>query len=210
MTAFRTTILVTVAYLACASWAVAHQPAALIADASKKQAQQPATQNEPITKTNVVKMNATIVRFDTIDPAKRTVTLRDDKTGTEEQFAIGPEMQRFNELKVGQRVAITYYESVVLQVLKPGQQGLGTGVEAGVARGTGALPAGAIATQQRTTVTVKSVDPAVPSVTVTTEDGRTVTRKIADKKILESVKPGDRVDIMYTQALIASVEPNPN
>jgi hypothetical protein len=195
MTAFRTTILATVAYLACASWAVA---------------QQPTTQNEPITKTNVMKMNATIVAFNTIDPAKRTVTLRDDKTGNEEQFAIGPEMQRFNELKVGQKVAITYYESLVLQVLKPGQQGLGTGLEAGAVRGTGALPAGALATQQRTTVTVKSVDPTVPSVTVTTEDGRTVTRKIADKKILDSVKAGDRVDIMYTQALIASVEPNPN
>jgi len=195
MTAYRTTILATAAFLACASWAVAQQPAA---------------QNEPITKTNVMKMNATIVAFNAIDPAKRTVTLRDDKTGNEEEFAIGPGMQRFNELKVGQKVAITYYESLVLQVLKPGEQGLATGTDAAVLRGAGALPAGAIATQQRTTVTVQSVDPSVPSVTFTTQDGRTVTRKIADKKILESVKAGDRVDVLYTQALITAVEPNPN
>jgi TRAP-type mannitol/chloroaromatic compound transport system permease large subunit len=188
---------------------VAKQPATPIADAAKKQAQQPTTPNEPITKTNVMKMNATIVAFNAIDPAKRTVTLRDDK-GNEEEFAIGPGMQRFNELKVGQRVAITYYESLVLQVLKPGEQGLATGTEAAAVRGAGALPAGAIATQQRTTVTVQSVDPAVPSVTFTTQDGRTVTRKIADKKILESVKAGDRVDVLYTQALITAVEPNPN
>ena len=46
----------------------------------------------------------------------------------------------------------------------------------------------------------------MPSVTVTTVDGRTVTRKIEDKKNLEGVKVGDRLDITYTQAVMASAE----
>jgi hypothetical protein len=58
----------------------------------------------------------------------------------------------------------------------------------------------------KTTVTVKAIDPQLPSITVTTQDGRSVTRKIEDKKNLEGVKVGDRIDITYTQALIANLE----
>ena len=54
---------------------------------------------------------------------------------------------------------------------------------------------------------VKSVDPAVPSITVTTGDGQTVTAQVADKANLEGVAPGDRIDITYTEAVLASVEP---
>src|SRR5262249_61742698 len=96
-----------------------------------------------------------------IDSTKRTVTLRDDM-GNEDEFAVSPNMQRFNELKVGQKVDITYYESLVLQVLQPGQQGLGNSSEAALNRAKGALPAGTLATQERRTVTVKEVDPSVP------------------------------------------------
>lgn len=201
MTAQRTTIL-TAALLTCATWAFAQQkPATPITDAAKGQAQQ-TTQGEPLTKTNMMKINATI---QAIDSTRRTVTLRDDM-GNEDEFAVSPDMQRFNELMVGQKVQITYYESVVLNVLKPGQQGLGNSSEAALVRGKGDLPAATLANQERRTVTVKAVDPSVPSVTVTTEDGRTVTRKIEDKKLLESVKPGDKIDITFTRALITSVQ----
>src|SRR5215510_8856792 len=164
MTAQRSTILMTAACVAWATWAVAQQqPAPAPA--------QPAAQ-APITKVNMLKMNATITG---IDSTKRIVTLRDDM-GNEDEFAVSPDMQRFNELMVGQKVAITYYESLVLNVLKPGQQGLGNSSEAALNRAKGALPAGTLATQDKRTVTVKAIDPSVPSVTVTTEDGRTVTR----------------------------------
>ena len=68
-------------------------------------------------------------------------------------------------------------------------------------------PGGAVGTQQTTAVTVKAVDMNVPSITVVTADGRTLTRKIADKKNLDGVKPGDKIDITYTQALVVAAEP---
>jgi len=46
----------------------------------------------------------------------------------------------------------------------------------------------------------------VPSITVTTDDGRTVSRKVEDKKNIEGVKAGDKIDITYTQALLTSIE----
>ena len=56
------------------------------------------------------------------------------------------------------------------------------------------------------TVTVKSIDVAVPSITVTTPDGRTITRKVEDKKNLTGVAPGDSIEITYTRALLTSIE----
>jgi hypothetical protein len=55
-------------------------------------------------------------------------------------------------------------------------------------------------------VTVKAIDPAVPSISVTTADGREVTRKIENKKYLEGLKPGDKIDIVFTRALVTEVQ----
>ena len=68
-------------------------------------------------------------------------------------------------------------------------------------------PGAPLGAQQTTTVTVKAVDMNVPSITVVTADGRTLTRKIAEKKNLEGVKAGDQIDITYTQAVVVSAEP---
>ena len=165
----------------------------------------PAFGQEPITKSKSISATATIQAIDT---TKRTITLRDE-SGTEDIYAVGPEVKRFNELKVGDQIKMTYYESMVLQVHKPGEASgtVGTATDAAISRSKGALPGATIAMQDKMTVTIKAIDPAVPSVTVTTSDGRTVTRKIEDKKLLENLKPGEVVDITYTRALLTHVEP---
>src|SRR5262249_28307136 len=131
--------------------------------------------------------------------------LRNEK-GEEDTFVAGPDVKRFDELKVGDKVKFTYYESLVLQLRKPGEPSDAAADDAAFTRAKAGLPAAAVARQQKTTVTVKAIDPAVPSITVTTADGRTVTRKIEDKKNLEGVKVGDRIDITYTEAIATSVE----
>jgi Cu/Ag efflux protein CusF len=155
----------------------------------------------PITKAKSVSATATI---QAIDSTARTVTLRDE-SGKEDTYAVGPQVKRFNELKVGDKVKMTYYESLVLQVRKSGAGG-GATLDAAKTAGTGAAPAGTLAVQDKMTVTVKAIDPALPSITVTTPDGRTVTRKVEDKKNLEGVNVGDLIDITYTRALLTSVE----
>ena len=113
---------------------------------------------------------------------------------------------RFSELKVGDTVKATYYESLVFLVRKPGEKSDPAMDDAALNRAKSELPAGLFAAQQKGTVTVKSVDHNVPSITVTTEDGRVVTRKVEEKKNLDNVNPGDRIDITYTQALLINVE----
>jgi len=140
-----------------------------------------------------------------IDSTTRAVTLRNER-GEEDTFVVGPAVKRFDQLKVGDKIKVTYYESIVFQLRKPG---VTTNDAADVVAGGRAknVPAGAIASRQTRTVTVKAVDPAVPSITVVTQDNRTVTRKIENKKNLDGVKPGDRIDITYTEALVVNAEP---
>ena len=158
---------------------------------------------EPITKTQSVSASATIQAIDTTG---RVITLRDEK-GNEESYTVGPGVKRFNELKVGDKVKFTYSESLVMGVRKPGDSaGAGASGNAAVTRGKGDLPGATVAVQEKASVTVKSIDPGVPSITVTTADGRTVTRKIENKKYLEGVKPGDTIDITYTRAIVTDVE----
>jgi hypothetical protein len=139
-----------------------------------------------------------------IDSTTRRITFR-NTDGSEDTVTAGPEVQRFNELKVGDKVTFTYYESTVYQLRKGGTDKMAT--EAGALMPGGRkLPGGTMARQTVQTVTVKSVDMSVPSITVTTSDGRTVTRKVEKKSNLEGVKPGDKIDITYTEALLTSVD----
>ena len=97
-------------------------------------------------------------------------------------------------------------DSTVLQIRKAGGMPGPTGTSGAVTSGTGALPSGTMGVQEKMTVTVKSIDPSMPSITVTTPDGRTVTRKVEDKKNLEGVNVGDMIDVTYTRAVLLSID----
>jgi len=169
------------------------------------QAQAPApAQDKTVTKQNEATATFTIKA---IDQATRSVTLR-QANGDEDTFTAGPEVTRFNQLKVGDTIKATYHESLVFQVRKPGAPAAAptTAVAGGRLKDQ---PGGAIGAQQTMSVMVKAVDMKVPSITIVTPDNRTLTRKIADAKNLEGVNPGDRIDITYTQALLVAAEPTP-
>ncbi len=152
---------------------------------------------EPVTAT---------VTIQAIDKANRLVTLKDE-SGAEDIMQVGPAMKRFDELKVGDKVRVSYYESLVFQVRKPGDPAKAPGDTAKMTPGTGASPSGTMARQQTTSVEVMAIDQKLPSITVKTADGRTVTRKVDNPKNIEGVKVGDKIDITYTQAALVSVEP---
>jgi hypothetical protein len=158
-------------------------------------------QAKPIVKTETVTKTVTI---EAIERSHRMITFKDDQ-GVMDTVQAGPAITRFDELKVGDKVTFRYYESIVYQLKKEGASGADKG-EVALSHGTGQAPGGTLAQQITVTVTVVSVDPNVPSITVKTQSGDVVTRKIEDKKNLEGVAPGDRIVITYTQALLAAVE----
>jgi len=139
-----------------------------------------------------------------IDAASRLVTLKFDD-GTVDTVVAGPEVRRFNELKVGDKVTFRYHESAVLQLHKAGEPAPPSSAKEGMERSTGPKPGATMAQQVTATVTVEAIDPALPSITVKTEDGKSVTLHVENKSNLEGVTVGDRIEITYTRALMISV-----
>lgn len=153
----------------------------------------------PPSVTRTISVSATITA---IDHKTRSVTLKAD-SGEVETFTAGPDVTRFDQLKVGDTIKATYSESLVVELRKSAATGAAAAVTAGRLKD---VPGGHIGAVQTATVTVKAVDMNAPSITVAAADGRTMTRKIADKKNLEGIKPGDLLDITYTQSLLVSAE----
>ena len=58
--------------------------------------------------------------IEAINSSTRVVTLK-DKDGNLEELFCGPEVQRFDALKVGDKVTFRYHESVVSSLRRPGQ-----------------------------------------------------------------------------------------
>jgi Cu/Ag efflux protein CusF len=155
----------------------------------------------PVSKAEMLKATATIQQ---IDQTNRLITIR-TPDGLEDIVWAGPEVKRFDELKVGDKVSMAYYESRVYRLRKPGDPPLSAGGSA-VTPAKSALPGATVSKQTTATVTVKSVDQNVGTITVTTKDGRVISRKVDDKSNLTGVKAGDQIDIIYTEALLVSVE----
>lgn len=158
---------------------------------------------KPVSATDAVSLTA---KIEAIDQTSRMITLK-GKGGDMETIYAGPEVKRFDELKVGDTVTFTYYESVAYQIHKPGEAGSAPATgDPKVTRGTGPKPSGTLAQQMNATVTIKAIDAKVPAVTVTTADGRTLSFKVDNKKSLDGLKANDKVEITYTQAFMVSVK----
>ena len=160
-------------------------------------AQKPASQTEAIEVT---------AKIEAIDHSARLVTLK-SQDGVSETVHAGPEVKRFDELKVGDTVTFRYYESIAYVIRKPGDPS-SMPVEKGpaVVRSKGERPGATVAQQKTATVTVQTIDPKVPSITVVTEGGRRASFRVQDPKNLEGVKVGDKVEVTYTEALLISVK----
>ena len=140
-----------------------------------------------------------------IDATSRLVTLKYDDGMVETVYA-GPEVKRFAELKVGDKVNFRYHESVVYAIQKPGEKPPAPETM-GMTRSEGPSPGGTLARQLTTTVTITAIDAKVPSVAFTTEDGRKMSVKVENPKNIVGLKVGDKVQVTYTQAFAISVEP---
>ena len=162
----------------------------------------PAAAQKPVSIADVVSATFTI---EAIDHSSRVVTLK-KSDGTTEDIYCGPDVQRFDALKVGDKVTFRYHESMVSMIQRPGATPKAA-VSSAVTRTPGTKPGGTIAQQTTVVVTLEAIDEKVGSITIRTDDGRRLSTKVADPKNLAGYKVGDKVEVTYTQALAISVEP---
>ena len=90
-------------------------------------------------KTINAEMKTATAVIEAIEASTRTVTLK-KPDGTFVSIIAGPEIKRFDELKLGDKVTAKYYENVVVRLKKPGEADANTGADGHDRFGTG--PAG--------------------------------------------------------------------
>lgn len=162
-----------------------------------------ATAAQPkVVKERMAVMTATV---QAIDLKTRIVTLKGPK-GEVRDIKVGEEAVNLPQVKVGDLVTVKYYESLAIEVIKPGTVS-GAGQQSAIVRAKpGEMPGGMAARQSTVTATVTAIDKKKGTITLKGPEGKTVVAKAEDPKNLEKVKVGDELMITYTEALAISVE----
>jgi hypothetical protein len=159
----------------------------------------------PFVKESLQQMTATV---DAISMDTREVTLRgnDGKTQT---IKVGPEATNLGQVKVGDKVTVSYYESFTAQMRLHDKPNEGFQTAAGAIKAApGERPGGAAAQSVSSTVTIDAIDLPGSKVTVHRPDGVVSTLPIRTdegRKFVSTLKKGDVVDVMYTEALAVDV-----
>jgi len=140
-----------------------------------------------------------------VEASTRTLTLK-KADGSYLTTVAGPDVTRFSEVKIGDTVNVRYYENVIVRVKKPGEPDTDTKAMA-TTGSEQAMPGGTKAKQRTITATITAIDPNVPSVTFTGPNGWKYSSKVQDTEALSKVKVGDKVDFVWTEAMMVSLEP---
>ena len=201
----RTTRLIPCLAAGCALLAVSGLPL-------PAQAQSGAAVQQSAPGTTVVRGIEARATVETVDQASRHVLLRAND-GTMLAVTAGPEVRNLAQVKAGDQVVVQYAEAVAARLARPDQGGSSAPID--VQRSTarsapGASPGAAAADQVRTTIQVEAVDRANNILTFIGPTGAVRRVAVHDpdaQRFLQTLRPGDRVDIEYTEALAVSVQP---
>ncbi|HEY1251461.1 MAG TPA: hypothetical protein VGH97_09745 [Thermoanaerobaculia bacterium] len=165
-----------------------------------------AAQDAAPKKTGVAAQKASITATVTkIDSANRVLTLK-GPNGKTVDVEVSTAIKRFPEIKVGDQLNVDYTETLLVSVARAdASAALGTSVEQKLEPKPGEKPAGLATRTIKATVGVDSIDTARSEMTVHTSDGSTQTFHIQDPKNVEGVKPGDKITVVYQEAVALAV-----
>jgi hypothetical protein len=138
-----------------------------------------------------------------VDHAARTVTIQSED-GKAVTLDVPKTATRFDQVKVGDTVTMTYYDRVSVRPKPADEPAVNRVIEPTTTPTAGTLPGATRARQRVATMTLTALDPATRSVTFTGPTGNAYTRYVidtVDPAVFASLKPGDRVDVTWTEAL---------
>jgi hypothetical protein len=126
--------------------------------------------------THTVTLSGTV---ETIDHAKHIMNIK-TADGTFQTVDVPPSVTRFDELKVGDKVSVTYDNDVSVRLKPPGEAAL--------------------------TATIAAIDKNASSITFVGPNGWKYSRRVVDPAVFDQVKVGDQVDITWNTNVTVSVE----
>jgi hypothetical protein len=141
---------------------------------------------------------------ETIDKEKRVVNIK-TPDGKFESIDVPAAAKRFDELKVGDKVSITYNNTVSARLKPPGEAPVNTAT-GGSTAGQGERPGGTASMERTMTATISAIDKNASSITFTGPNGWKYSRRVVDPTVLDKVKVGDQVDITWDTDVTVAVQ----
>ncbi len=140
-----------------------------------------------------------------IDYPSRTVILR-GPAGNVMPVSADGSVKNFDQVKKGDKVQVTYFEAVAIQVMQPQDAGAPVGVATVQVAPPGDKPAMVTTATERDSVVVQAIDYANRLATLQMSDGSSVDVEIDPGiKNIESVKQGDHIVVQRTRAVAVFV-----
>ncbi len=150
-----------------------------------------------------VEITAEVVAIDRVD---RTVALLGPR-GNVVVVEVGHEARNFDEIEVGDRVKVEYYESVALFIGKKGQKPKAKAGLVAARSAKGDKPAGVVVEVVDVSARVQAIDREKRKVTLKRPDGKLVITKVDESvKAFDTLKVGDSIHARITEAIAISVE----
>ena len=147
-----------------------------------------------------------IASVEAVDAAKRTVTLK-GPGGDIVTLPVGPEVQNFDQIQVGDLVVVRYLEALALELKKRGTAKRERTERDVTARALpGERPAAIDAHEVHVVADVIAIVPQTQTVRLRGPT-RVVDLRIHDPEQFKLVAVGDQVEATYTEAVAISVEP---
>lgn len=166
-------------------------------------------QHTAAARVSVSKITATVK---TLDIENRMVTLL-GPDGDEVAFSVGEQVRNLDQVKVGDKVTVEYYDGLVADLRTDADAQQGAPVETATVMGRAALgerPAGAVGRAVRARVVIEFVDPVRNVVHFKGPLGKTHIVEVVKpefRAMLKNLKAGDQVDLTFFEALAVSVTP---
>ncbi|MET0151225.1 MAG: hypothetical protein ABW298_01275 [Candidatus Binatia bacterium] len=139
-----------------------------------------------------------------IDQANRAVTVK-TADGKFVSILVPESAKRFSELKVGDKVSVTYNNDVMVRLKPPGEAAVDT-AKGTSTMGQEARPGGTSSVERTMTASISAIDKSTSSITYVGPKGWKYSRHVVDPKVLDQVKVGDQVDITWNTDITITVE----
>jgi hypothetical protein len=167
-----------------------------------------AQQSPPAVRSELTKVQATV---QSIDSKAREVTIVGPKGPV--TIYCGPEVKNFDNLKVGDKVNVSFYQGLAAQIVKGSQtvkDPAAAAFRTGNTAGPGMNPGGVAGASVTVSVKIEDIDLPTNTVAFKRADGTThiIEAKSPEmQKFIRTLKPGDHVDVTYTESVAVSIIP---
>jgi len=141
-------------------------------------------------------------------PDKRSLTLVGPE-GQPRSVFVGPDV-KLDRIHAGDKVNVSYYQGIAVQIARGGQIVTDPAAADFAYKNTSAAPGGGAGSSVTVTVSILGIDPGNNTVAFQDTDGtqHVIAVKSPDmRQFIRTLKPGDHVDVTYTESVAVTVTP---